>query len=464
MKLAEPCRETDRYSVSVSVHLTMSDTFANVNELEVAILAAVRQGAVQLYDQAFRAFQEQWVQARSDRYLRQRWRAIDWLTPHGTIRLPVRVVRHRATGAYLTLSKVLFRHQATRRLSPALEAQACLAATELNYRPAARTLSRWIGQRVGPWLVWGCVQFYGLRRLIEREKLPPPRPDPQPTPVLISELDATWIQVQQRARTAPVRHFPVYLGLHYTGRARRYQARGSPSVTLQNKRVMASTEPLARFGRRFELAARRQFQPQMHVVVTDGDPGLKQWQQRAFPDAPWLLDRWHIAQALRAFTGPEAAEFARLWEPIQQADAAAALAALRQSPLRHQRPEACHTLETYLTENQAGIDAWRRIPASLRRGRGRRPPAVKAGSGAVEKNIEVRINRRFKGQGRSWSREGAERLLQLTLLPLDTPESRQWFVTPSPFRIPRKAKAKAKPKRPAQSQATPKSNPQSLPP
>ena len=44
MKLAEPGRETDRYSVSVSVHLTMSDPLAKINELEVAILAAVRQG------------------------------------------------------------------------------------------------------------------------------------------------------------------------------------------------------------------------------------------------------------------------------------------------------------------------------------------------------------------------------------------------------------------------------------
>jgi hypothetical protein len=62
------------------------------------------------------------------------------------------------------------------------------------------------------------------------------------------------------------------------------------------------------------------------------------------------------------------------------------------------------------------MDAWRHFPARLRTGRGRRAPALKAGSGAVEKNIEVESNRRFKRQGRSWHPVRAERLLQLKRL------------------------------------------------
>ena len=44
------------------------------------------------------------------------------------------------------------------------------------------------------------------------------------------------------------------------------------------------------------------------------------------------------------------------------------------------------------------------------------PAPVKADSGAVEKNIEVHINRRFIRQGRSWKPHRAERLLQLRQL------------------------------------------------
>jgi hypothetical protein len=41
---------------------------------------------------------------------------------------------------------------------------------------------------------------------------------------------------------------------------------------------------------------------------------------------------------------------------------------------------------------------------------------VRSGSGVIEKNIEVQIARRFKRQGRSWTRTGAEHLLQLCWL------------------------------------------------
>jgi len=51
----------------------------------------------------------------------QRWRCLAWLTPFRSLELPVRVVREKASGKYFTFSKVLFRHKATRRLSPALE-------------------------------------------------------------------------------------------------------------------------------------------------------------------------------------------------------------------------------------------------------------------------------------------------------------------------------------------------------
>jgi len=86
------------------------------------------------------------------------------------------------------------------------------------------------------------------------------------------------------------------------------------------------------------------------------------------------------------------------------------------APLRHLRPKEFQTLWGYLQNHRHGIDAWHQIPAALRRSRGRTPPSVKAGSGAVEKNIEVHINRCFKRQGRSWHTLRAERLLALQQL------------------------------------------------
>ena len=44
---------------------------------------------------------------------------------------------------------------------------------------------------------------------------------------------------------------------------------------------------------------------------------------------------------------------------------------------------------------------------------------AKVGSGAVKKNIDIAIARRFKLRGVSWSKEGASNLLALRLLYLN---------------------------------------------
>lgn len=433
--MAGPRQQTARYAVSVCLTATVAGEFDSIRALEEAVVAAARTAAAQLYQQAFGAFQEAWLAAHRPRFTAQRWRTIHWLSPFGKVPLPVRVLYHRLNGRHLTLSKVLFRHKATRLLSPVLEQEACALATEQNYRPAARSLSCWIGTRLGPWLVWACVQNYGARRLVELDKAPLLAAQPRNVPVLISEVDSTWSRAQQRGRQGPVRHFQVHLGLHYTGRARRYQARGSTSLRLTHKHLLICTRPLALFGPRFQRLVRGLFQAQVHVFLSDGDEGLQRLRRQLLPQAYGLLDRWHLAQAVRAFTGPDQAQFRRLMQPLWEADSQAVLQALSSSPLRLLRPQAFEALFGYLSGHRDGLDAWRRIPARLCRGRGRRPPAVKSGSGAVEKNIEVRLNRRFKRQGRSWHPERAERLLVLQQLLADPAAWTAWWNAPPQFHV-----------------------------
>lgn len=415
-------------TVSVCVNATLTGRFASVNDLESAIVEATRTAGRQLYAQAFGAYQSAWLQARRPRFVAQRWRTVDWLTPFGRLALPVRVVREKASGKYFSLSKILFRHKATRLLSPALEQHAAAAAIGQNYRPAARSLSRWIGSKVSPWLVWAAVQFHGARRLLELEKLSAPPLRRMKVPALISEVDSTWLKAQRRNRPAmSVRHFPVHLGLHYTGRVRRYATRGSTSLRLENKFLLASTAPLARFGRAFQLAALRGFCPAHHILLSDGDEGLEWMREQHFPQATWLLDRWHLAQAVRGFVANNQAEHRRLMAAVWQADSEKVLHALRASPLRHQRPKKFRELFGYILGNREGIDAWKQVPPALRRSVGRGAAAVKCGSGAVEKNIEVAINRRFKRQGRSWNPQRAEHLLQLKLLCAEEHRWNQWW-------------------------------------
>ena len=410
-------KKTEVISVVCSVSLRQLPQ--DVKALEEKIIEIVNQAGREFYGAVFAAFQQQWLEQRRGEYRAERWREIDQVTPFGLIRLPVRVVRCRSDGHYLTLSRLLG-PKATRLLSPCVEKRALEAATGQNYRPAAAELWRWMRVRVSAWLIWRCVQYHGakLSEQLDRQWWPD-RAVPVKAKVVVSEIDSTYLKGQRRGRAVnqSTGHFPIHLGIHYSGRERRYRKRGSLSVALQNKRWIVSTHPLSVFGRRFAWQRERHFQPRApQVLLSDGDEGLKWVREREFAQAQWLLDRWHIAQNVRGFVGEDQAEHRRIMSAVWKADSEAVLEALRTSLYRQTRPIEFNALFGYILGNREGIDNWHAIPKQLRRSVGRQLAPVRSGSGVIEKNIEVRINRRFKRQGRSWTRRGAEHLAQLLWL------------------------------------------------
>lgn len=247
---------------------------------------------------------------------------------------------------------------------------------------------------------------------------------------MVTEIDSTYLKRQQRDRPAKktTTHFPMHLGMHYSGRQRRYQKRGSSSVRLQNKRWILSSQGLAILGRRLAWQRMRhcaRSAPQ--IILSDGDEGLKWLREKEFAHAQWLLDRWHIAQNVPTLVGEDQAEHRRIMNAVWKANSEAVLEALRTSAYRQSRPMEFNALFGYLLGNREGIDNWRNIPLRLRRSLGRKIAPVRAGSGAIEKNIEVRINRRFKRQGRSWTRRGAEHLAQLLWLQTHPTDWSHWW-------------------------------------
>jgi len=79
-------------------------------------------------------------------------------------------------------------------------------------------------------------------------------------------------------------------------------------------------------------------------------------------------------------------------------------------------PEQVETLLGYLETNQEGFYGAHSLRSELS-AEGRRVCVV--GSGAVEKHVDLTIDRRFKGQGMRWTRKGANRLLKLRIRELD---------------------------------------------
>jgi hypothetical protein len=419
--------------ITVVCSMSLSEMPSDVKALEEQIIEKVRESGREFYAAVFAAFQQRWLQEQRCDYTAVRWRKIDQLTPFGLVRLPVRVVRERGRprGGYRTLSKALLWPKATRLLSPWVEKRALEAATFSNYRPGAVELWRWLRVRVSAWLIWRCVQFHGARlgEQLDRQWWPD-RATPSKTEVVVTEIDSTYLKCQQRggAPERPRLHFPIHLGLHYSGRERRYQRKGSTSVRLKNKRWILSTQSLSIFGRRLAWQRLRHFgSGTCEVLLSDGDEGLKWVREREFRSSHWLLDRWHIAHNVRTLCGEDEREHRRIMAAVWKSDSEAVLEALRTSPYRRTRSLEFNALFGYILSNRDGIDNWHLIPASLRRSIGRKLAPVRSGSGAIEKNIEVRIARRFKRQGRSWTRQGAEHLAQLLWLQTHPADWTHWW-------------------------------------
>lgn len=427
--------EAKTVKVSVSCKLTIRGEFTNVKQLEEAIRAEVRSKGVWLYEAAAGAYQQGWLHAHADRYLGVCWRERRMVTPLGVAQIPNRVVRERgkARGGYQSLAKMLWRGKATRLLSPELEREALEAATQQNYRPAARRISAGCGKRISHWMVWRCVQVYGekLREHQQRDWWMD-RPLGIKPEVVVTEVDSTYLKRQrwgQRRRAGT--HFMMHVGLHYTGRERRCQRAGRRDVVLRDKTFLVSSESIGIFGSRLRKQRDRHYgmNPSVAVTLSDGDEGLERMREQEFGDTIWLLDRWHVAENVRSLVGTDQAAYRRVMAGVYASDSEAVLEALRQMAPRYEkhRFEEFRNLFGYLLGNREGIDAFRQVPAHLRRSRGRSEAAVRPGSGAAEKNVEIHINRRFKKQGRSWNPIRADRLAQLYWLQTQPNNWTHWW-------------------------------------
>lgn len=422
-------------SVSVVCTITLRSDLNNVKQLEEAVIAETQRAARELFAQGFAVLQNQWLEARRERFVAVRWRRTRRLTSFGEVALPVRVVRRRdcPRGGYLSLGKVLLRTQATRLLSPQMERLALAAAAEQNFRPAAQRLSERCGEPISHWMVWRCVQHHGeqLVHQIERDQWPDAARR-RPAEVVVTEVDATYLKRQQhRAAKRGPSHFLMHLGLHYSGRERRWDKRGATDAVLRDKTLLVSAESASIFGARLRRQRDRHFgtHPAHSVLLSDGDMGIRWLHERSFEESVWLLDRWHLSRAVRAFVGTDQALYGRVMQGVWRSDSEAVLEALRQMPasLQRQRAKEFHDLFGYVLGNRDGIDAWAALPAHWRCAQGRQLALIKSGSGAVEKNIECVINRRFKGQGRSWNPRRAERLAQLRWLLAQPSAWQHWW-------------------------------------
>ena len=147
---------------------------------------------------------------------------------------------------------------------------------------------------------------------------------------------------------------------------------GPRTYILENKTVYADIADSDVFGKNISYIAQKEYNlagAENILFITDGDRWLKNLQIGYLPGSVHQLDHYHLKKKLkRAYQDRE---------DLLERDGIWAIDSLKG-----------------------------KVPKEV----------LVVGSGAIEKNVDINIARRFKGRGMSWSRQGARNLMVFRIM------------------------------------------------
>jgi hypothetical protein len=218
----------------------------------------------------------------------------------------------------------------------------------------------------------------------------------------IIEIDATSIHKQYKGKSTK-ENLEVKLAICYTGIEKK-----NKKNYLENKIIYAGAEDTNTFGNNFYSLLEEKLKissVKNKLLIGDGDRWIKEIKELHFPTAKYHLNWWHLTKNIRKAMRENRRLNNLFLRYLYQGKANRIIDTLatKYRALTQERQEI-HSLLEYLKNNKEGIYGSKELGID------------KVGSGAVEKNIEIIIGRRFKKQGMSWSKQGAQALLKLRIL------------------------------------------------
>ncbi len=335
-------------------------------------------------------------------------------TRFGPVRLRRARVRCRGCGRHFqpddaTLDATL----GAGRCTPLLRALAAQCGASWSYRHAAQVVGMLRGAPLAVETIRRIVAQTGsvLSAQDDREATiacqpPATAPSPSASPASVEVLlDGGWVRSWDNAHGMEIKVGVVHTGSEQCGTTR---------TRLTNRRYTATAAGVVPFGTHVTAAIERVdgFAATDQTLLGDGAAWIWRLGGALLPMATQVLDRWHLRDARRRATRAAIPDKAtrqpwsiQLEEALDIGAVDTALTVLAAMMQQHPHP-ALGEFAGYLRTHAA------RIPDYAARQRAGRT----IGSGAVEKGVDIVVNRRLKGRrGMRWWRERAAGVIALRL-------------------------------------------------
>lgn len=410
-------------TVETTITISIPEGGATWGEMEAAVAGAVQEAGRRLLLAACGKMEEEaLIRLRRQRGCIQqvKVRPLDMLTRFGWVRLERRQVVHRGEGRYFCPLDRVLGLAPRQHASPWVQEQAVALATRVPYRQATVLLSGWLGTPLDHRTIHAWVQQAG-QAVVEEEDAQQeavfedgeqPVSAPGEREIVVTEADGTFVKAQREQ----VPNFEVRLGVLFSGKEVESATAKHRRYRLKERVLYGGVEPAEAFGERLFLAGEAKLgisHAQHLLLVGDGAEwiealaGHRRWQ------ATYQLDWWHLAHALHRTFPDRPALVAELKQSLYSGDGERLINLVSLARVAGDGDsQRMAQLETYLRANRDGFYGARRLRRYL--SPEARTVAVE-GSGAIEKQMDLMVGRRFKGQGMRWTRKGANRLLKLRL-------------------------------------------------
>jgi len=404
--------------VEYLARISLPDEGWDVNTLEEACWKAGREASKGLFllavakrDEETVALAEGKQKGKVPRYL---------VTRFGMVTLRREKVKQPGSHSCCPLDKAigLRRHQET---TLQVKKRACELANQYTYRQAAALLSAEIGDEVSHGAVHGWVQKSGraLRR-DEDERREAVFEDGEvfegeggEKEIVVTEMDATMVHSQEKGR----KKLTVKLGVMYCGKELESETAKYKRYRLAGKTLYGGIEEADEFGEKLYLKGEEKLalsKAKNLLVLGDGDPWIRNIAEGPYFMATYQLDWRHLIVKMHQTFNDRPKLVSELIDYLYSGHGEKMVTTVKLARLLcedEDKRQKIADLATYIENNRDGLYGSRSLRDKVEAKR-----VLVCSTGAMEKNIDVVIGRRFKKQGMSWTTEGVNNLLKLRTL------------------------------------------------